>query len=127
MHPDAPDRWDGNWLLSPIEVSVGGFRGDITGASLRGDELRALRRGLETLYETLVGAASLDSMEHWLDLKFKGDGSGHIKVTGAAYDHHGTGANALHFALEIDQTFLGPIIDSLKEIEATYEVLDSNE
>jgi len=127
MHPGATDRWDGNWLLSPIEISVGGFSADIAGAGLRGDELRGLRRGLENLYEALSGTASLDSMEQWLNLTFKGDGSGHIEVIGAAYDHHGVGANALHFALELDQTFLPPIIDSLKAIEASYEVLDSKD
>ena len=127
MHPGALDRWDGNWLRSPIEISVGGFSGVVSGAGLRGDELRTLRRGLENLYETLSGTASLESMEQWLDLRFEGDGSGRIEVTGTARDHHGVGWNALHFALEIDQTFLPPIIDSLKAIEASYEVLGADD
>lgn len=124
MHPEARDRWDGNWLLSPIELAVGDFRGTITGAGLRGDELRVLRRGLERMHENLAGDASLDSMEQWLDLKFNCDSAGRIEVTGAAYDHRGSGANALHFSLQIDQTFLGPIIESLKAVEATYEVFE---
>ena len=73
MHPEQCDYLDGNWLISPIEVSVGGFEGRVQ-ACLRAEELRSFRQGLETLYETLEGEARLHSLEDWISLVCRGDG-----------------------------------------------------
>lgn len=127
MHPGTTDKWDGNWLLSPIEVSVDGFAGVIPNAGLRSDELQGLRRDLEALNETLIGTASLHSMEEWLSLTIEGDGLGHIKVTGEVSNHPGSSGNRLHFTLGLDQTFLPTIIESLTAIETMYEVFTSDD
>ncbi len=121
MHPGATDYWDGNWLLSPIEVAVGGFVGRAQ-AGLRTEELRSFREGLEKLYKTLEGEARLDSMEEWLSLDCRGDGLGHVEVRGSVRDEPGVG-NELTFRLSLDQTFLPPIITSLSGVEAVYPVL----
>ena len=121
MHPGASDYWDGNWLVSPIEVAVGGFTGRI-GAGLRTEELRTFREGLEVLYEALEGEARLDSMEDWLSLTCRGTGLGHVDVAGSARDEPGVG-NELNFHFSIDQTYLPSIIDSLKDLEDTFPVL----
>lgn len=121
MHPRSTDYWDGNWLVAPIDISVGGFTGR-AGAGLRAEELRSFRQGLEELYERLSGEARLESMEAWIGLTCVGDGLGHIDVTGYVRDKPGIG-NELSFHLSIDQTFLPAIISSLREIEAAYPVI----
>ena len=73
MHQGAVDYSDGNWLISPIQVSVGDFTGWVQ-AGLRAEELRTFRQELETLYETLEGEARLHSLEDWISLVCKGDG-----------------------------------------------------
>lgn len=121
MHQGATDYWDGNWLLSPVEVLVGAFTGTV-GAGLRMEELVRFREQLQELYRTLEGEARLDSMEGWLHLIATGDGKGHIGVTGTVKDEPGMG-NQLKFRLEIDQTFLPEIIDELVRIEEAFPIL----
>ena len=121
MHFGASDYWDGNLLISPIEVVVGGFTGRVA-AGLRAEELRAFRGGLENLYASLEGEARLDSMEDWLLLGCRGDGRGHVEISGSICDAPGVG-NRLSFSLSLDQTFLPEIIWSLQEAERAYPVL----
>lgn len=121
MHPDATDYWDGNWLLSPIEVVVGGFTGRVQ-AGLRADELVSFREQLQELHRTLEGEAKLESLENWLILVATGDGLGHVEVTGAARDEPGMG-NELRFGFTSDQTFLPEIIDALLQVEQLFPVL----
>lgn len=121
MHPGSTDYWDGNWLVSPIDVSVGGFSGRVA-AGLRIEELRTFRGELENLHETLVGEARLKSMEGWIGLTCLGDGRGHVEVTGYVRDEPGIG-NELRFHLTIDQTFLPGIIAELHGVERAFPVL----
>jgi len=123
MHPGATDYWDGNWLVSPIEIAVGGFTGRI-GAGLRADELRAFRLGLQVLYERLDGEARLKSMEQWLEITITARSGGHLDVRGRAKDEPGMG-NQLEFTIGgLDQSFLPEIIGSLEAIEAAFPVFD---
>jgi hypothetical protein len=121
MHPGADDYWDGNWLLSPIEIQVGGFSGEVP-AGLRSEELRRFREQLERLYRTLEGEARLESIEEWILLVCQGDGMGHINVKGFVRDRPGIG-NRLNFDLCFDQTHLPSLLDQLRKIEAAYPEL----
>jgi hypothetical protein len=121
MHPGATDHWDGNWLLTPVEVQVGDFRGQISSA-LRTSELAAFRSQLVTLYETLKGEAKLDSIEDWLTMTLEGDGAGHVSVSGAIRDQPGVG-NTLQFTFSLDQTYLPSILDQLEEIDREFPIL----
>jgi hypothetical protein len=121
MHPGADDYWDGNWLVSPVEVRVGGFTGRVA-AGLRAEELARLREGLEALYASLEGEARLESLEDWVTLTCRGDGKGHVDVRGTVVDRPGVG-NTLEFRLALDQTQLPPIIDQLRAVEHTFPVL----
>lgn len=121
MHPEQDDFWDGNWLISPITVAVGGFTGSVA-AGLRIDELAAFRRGLEKLHADLDGEARLDSMETWIHLSATADDRGHITVKGDVMDRPGIG-NTLSFELELDQSYLPDIIAALASIEQRYPVL----
>lgn len=54
--------------------------------ALRSEELLRLREGLELVYESLEGEATLESMEDWLHLTCRGDGRGHVEVSGTLVD-----------------------------------------
>lgn len=125
MHPGSTDYWDGNWLLSPTTVSIGGFKGRV-GAGLRCDELQRFRQELAVLNETLTGTAELSSLEDWVNLRLTADSLGHVAVAGAVMDEPGIG-NRLEFTFSIDQTFLPPIIGALDEIARRFPVLDGPE
>lgn len=119
--PDADDYWDGNWLVTPIDLRIGRFAGDLP-ADLRADELRRFREGLESVYERLDGEAVLASLDGWIDLTVRCEHNGSLCVTGVADDRPGTG-NKLKFRLEgLDQSHLPPIIASLREVERLYPV-----
>lgn len=121
MHPSTTDFWDGNWLISPVTISVGGFTGRIS-AGLRAEELLRFRKGLEGLYDSLTGEATLDSLEEWVSLRITGDGAGHITADGTVADRPGMG-NELHFRFELDQTYLPGVIAGLRQIESAFPVL----
>jgi hypothetical protein len=115
----ADDYWDGNWLISPIEVASGGFRGEVA-AGLRMDELVRFREALEKLHSSLQGEAVLDSMEGWIQLHVAADRRGRLRVTGKALDRPG-GANTLAFAIDgLDQTHLPAVISALGAAEARF-------
>jgi len=121
MHPKADDYWDGNWLISPIEMAIGGFHGEVP-AGLRMDELVRFREALETLHSSLQGEAVLDSMEGWIQLRVAVDRRGSVQVTGKALDQPGS-ANALTFTIDgLDQTHLPAVISALGAAEARFPV-----
>ncbi len=79
-------------------------------------EFRWLAEGLERLYKTLVGEAAFNAFEGQLKLGFKGDGRGHVLVSGAARTDPGSD-NELRFSIELDQTYLPSLIRQLKSLE----------
>jgi hypothetical protein len=122
MHPEAQDYWDGNWLITPIRLHVGGFSGTLA-AGLRGEELARFREELEGVYANVAGMATLTSIEDWLTLRVNCRRTGSLEVTGEACDQPGTG-NRLEFAVEgMDQTYLPPLIEALRQCEQHYPVL----
>jgi hypothetical protein len=122
MHGSASDYWDGNWLVTPVEIVAGGFTGEIP-ANLRAEEFRVFRAELERLYADLHGAATLKSMEDWLHLTVTAESRGLISVTGRAIDAHGSG-NQLTFRIRgLDQSYLPSIIDALLALEDAFPVV----
>ncbi len=122
MHEGADDYWDGNWLISPIELVVGCFRATI-GAGLRAEELKKLREGLEQLNATLKGEAQLESLEGWISLRVVVDRRGGIVIIGRAVDRPG-GKNELSFEIGgLDQSYLQGIIAALREVEVLFPVV----
>jgi hypothetical protein len=122
LHGGADDYWDGNWLVSPVEIVAGGFTADV-GASLRAEEFRAFRAAVEHLNATLRGEAALESIEGWLSLVLGIGSSGRLTVMGKAIDRLG-GGNQLSFKIdELDQSYLPGIIGGLSEIETFFPVV----
>jgi hypothetical protein len=110
-HPGATDYWDGNWVRASVEARVGGFTAAF-GADLRTDELDRFRSELRVLYETLAGEAVFETLEGCVAFRFVGDGQGHIRVEAELRDEPGVG-NRLRCELELDQTYLPPIMAAL--------------
>jgi hypothetical protein len=122
LHDGADDYWDGNWLMSSVDLVVGPFRATVP-ASLRADELATFRDQLSELYQSLAGVAVLDSMEEWLHLAVSVTSSGAVEVTGKARDRLGR-ANELLFHIEdLDQSDLPGIIEALDEVGTFFPVV----
>jgi hypothetical protein len=122
LHAGADDFWDGNWLVTPVDLSVGAFRGMVP-ASLRAEELAAFREQLGLLHESMRGVATLDSMEGWLQLTVSVEASGVLEITGRARDTLGR-ANELSFHLDgLGLSDLPEIIDALDEVGVFFPVI----
>lgn len=113
-YPECDDYWDGNWIVCAVDVRVGGFRGHVD-ASIRAEELAALRDGLRRLHEHLTGEAKFETMEQWLSICVVGDGRGHFEARCELRDDPGVG-NRLMFTLAFDQTFLPAMLRELDAI-----------
>jgi hypothetical protein len=100
-----------DWIDGTLEISVGPWSGTCRCSFYRG-ELSQLAVGIEKLYKDLVGVAQLIPIEPHLELKFTGDGKGHILVEGRA-QHRLSAGTSLEFTLELDQTELLAIANGL--------------
>jgi hypothetical protein len=96
------------------------FAGNFPATFLTG-ELESFHAQLNSLYQTLTGSARFETLEGQLELEATGDGLGHIKISGKAYDQAGIG-NKLVFAIGIDQTQLQTSVQSLAAAMSTFPV-----
>lgn len=120
-HPGSTDFWDGNWVQAAVEVSVGGFRGQVSG-NLRADELAAFAERLARLQESLRGEAAFETMEGWLSLRFVGNGRGHLEIRCVVRDQPGVG-NTLECVLATDQTFTRSTVGELAAVVQAFPVV----
>ncbi|WP_326824757.1 WapI family immunity protein [Streptosporangium sp. NBC_01756] len=122
MHPGCTDFWDGNRLISPVRVQVGGFIAEIA-AGLRTEELHSFRAGLERIYAEVKGRAILSSREHWVELTIECRPTGSLLIFGTIADDPGMW-NTLHFVIEgLDQTDIPPLVDALTALEKSFPIL----
>jgi hypothetical protein len=121
MHPDHRDYWDGNWLVSPIEVRAGGFTASVS-AGLRVDELRDFREQAERLLSGEADTACLSSIEEWLTVTIERRGEA-LDVRGAVTDSPGQGSR-LEFPVEgLVMSDLFRLIAELRSVEAVYPLV----
>ncbi len=118
---DATDFWDGNWLNVKVVLAVGRFSGMLDG-QLRVNELVSFHNELAKLYQTLSGQAGLSTLEGWLSFEIIGDGKGHLTLNGEVMDMPGIG-NILKFKIELDQSFIPEVLNSLERVTKTFPVL----
>ncbi|WP_370939215.1 hypothetical protein [Amycolatopsis sp. cg13] len=120
-HPGADDFWDGNWLVSPIEIVSGGFTARLA-AGLRANELQAFRQELAACTES-GGSARLTSLEEWLDLTVTVAADGLVEAEGVAVADHSSG-NRLLFRLEgIEYAQVAEVVAALAAVEEEFPVL----
>ncbi|MEY2452271.1 MAG: hypothetical protein QOD92_1845 [Acidimicrobiaceae bacterium] len=121
---EATDYWDGNWLITPITINAGRFRGEVP-ADLRSEELRRFRSELQEVHSSLSGEAVLASLDGWISLVVKCEWNGSLTVTRTANDRPGTGSE-LEFKIEgMDQSHLPELIAPLLAVEAAFPVIGS--
>ena len=118
--PDTDDYWDGNWVYADVAVVAGAFRGSYE-PLLRTDEFARFRDDLQVLHDNLKGAATFETMEHWLAINIEGDGRGHFTAKCEARDQPGMG-NLLTFELAFDQTDLPVLLGDLDELTRAFPV-----
>ncbi|PKV90809.1 hypothetical protein ATK30_1560 [Amycolatopsis echigonensis] len=121
MHPGADDFWDGNWLVSPIEIVSGGFTARLD-AGLRANELREFRQQLAACPES-GGSARLTSLEDWLDLTVTVAADGRVEAEGVAVADHSSGNRLLFRLEELEYAQLAEVVAGLTAIEKAYPVL----
>lgn len=122
MHAGADDFWDGNWLVTPVEIVVGGFNGEV-GAALRAEELHSFKDALEAVYASLEGEAVLESMETWLTVRVAIDRLGGLLIAGRIRDRLGSGSE-LTFKIDgLDQSGLPAVVEALDEVLSLFPVL----
>ncbi len=120
-HPGSTDFWDGNWVRTAVAAKVGGFTANFV-VDLRTDEFRSFHAELKSLYTTLGGVATFETMEGCVTLNLSGDGMGHVALDADLMDTPGIG-NHLRCSLSLDQTYLPAIMDSLDELDTRWPVL----
>lgn len=106
------DNGDG-WFSSEVKVAAGCFQGSFN-ADFNSWAFSDFESQLSRLYETVSGTAVFTSYEAQLELKLTCNAQGHVHVRGEAMDFAGTG-NKLIFTLDIDQTHIPAVLDSLRQ------------
>jgi len=118
--PLVGEYYDDNWLTVEIKIQVGGFHGKAE-AAIQTSELVKFALELRPLFEKLNGSAEFRTLEEQLSLRLKGDGKGHIELTGEVEDRAGVG-NRLHFTLQLDQSELGASIHELEAVISKFPI-----
>jgi len=109
----------GVFLSAEIEISAGGFRGQI-GANLSADELSVMGADLARLYSFDSRGCDFRACDGSLRIKIDGDGLGNFGADCEAADR---GGNALSFHLTFDQTQIPEMIRKLSEVHRKYCVI----
>jgi hypothetical protein len=108
------------FLSVDVEVAANGFRGTV-GGSLIDYELHAFRDQLARLLDTCQGTATYDHHLDWFTLAIEAGGRGQVIVNGTLRDSEfSAGHNRLIFHLDLDQTYLRPLLDGLNQVIERY-------
>jgi len=102
------------WVPVNITIRTGGFSGQFKAAFLARDMVK-FRDELRTLYESLNGYATFETLENQMHLRVTVDKLGHIYVDGELRDEVCI-SNKLIFQMSFDQTYLGHTVQELDEV-----------
>ena len=102
------------WLYANVKFKYKNFSANFTICFMLND-LYPFRDELVKLHSFLIGTANLNTIEDNINLKFTGDGLGHITVNGIL--RHASDCDLqLHFEIDSDQTFLTSLLNECNEI-----------
>jgi hypothetical protein len=102
------------WIPVHITIRTGGFSGQFKATFLARDMVK-FRDELRTIYESLNGNATFETLERQMHLKVTVDKLGHIYVDGELRDEVCI-SNKLIFHMDFDQTYLGHTVQELNEV-----------
>jgi hypothetical protein len=110
-----------NWLTTRVSIELPSFTAEVEG-SIQIDALRRFYLDLQSLQQSLEGTASLIQDETWVQMSISATRYGYIQISGsvAAYDI-GHAKSRLEFTfVEVDQTYLNPVLEQLKVVLLHY-------
>jgi hypothetical protein len=100
-------------VTAQVQIRAGGFTG-YADLWLDVSDFARFAPEVQRLYETLKGEARFETIENQISLVLKGDGKGHINLSGRLLGRCGDG-NELLFKLDLDQTQLKHPISELEQ------------
>ena len=113
LFADVEHARDANALTGTVNIRAGAFGGSYRAMFHTWDFLE-LRDRLADMQDNLHGEARFDTLEHLLEMVFRGDGRGDFTIAGKATDDPAYG-NRLLFELAIDHA---QIKQALKQLDA---------
>jgi len=120
------NRWSSNWFNADVEIQAGAWSGKYT-ATFENGELRSFASGIRKLYRELSGSVSLaQKREKYLAMTCKGDGRGHICLSGFAQQSGGPLGPKVFFDFNVDQTELPQVAAALEAINPQSPNLSSS-
>ncbi len=121
QYPHCDDYWDGNWLDVVARVEAPGSFVEAAGPFLRNDELVAFAAQLEVVQRDLTGEAELACMEPNLNMKVRCGSLGHMEAVISITPDNLTQSHEL--TLDIDQTYLAPVLRSCRRILQRFPII----
>ena len=118
LFPDAEQARDANALTGTVNIRAGAFGGSYR-AMFHTWDFADLRDRLASMQDDLRGEARFDTLEHLLEMVFRGDGRGDFTVAGKATDDPAYG-NRLLFELAIDHAQLRQAVRELDALLRAY-------
>lgn len=118
--PQSEDFWDGNWLNVTAHCGSQGADVWVNGSILGAPDLASWLAALEEMNRTLSGEANLGSLEPELRVELKMESRGHIWVRVEITPDHMMQEHVFQF--EIDQSYLGKLIEACRKVLAKYPV-----
>jgi hypothetical protein len=118
LFPDPEQARDANALTGTISIRAGAFGGSYRAMFHTWDFIE-LRDRLAEIERDLRGEARFDTLEHLLEMVFRGDGRGDFTIAGKATDDPAYG-NRLLFELAVDHAQLKAAIAQLDAVLRAY-------
>lgn len=118
LFPDIEHARDANALTGTVNIRAGAFGGSYR-AMFHTWDFAELRDRLREMHDELHGEARFDTLEHGLEMVFRGDGRGDFTVAGKATDDPAYG-NRLLFELAIDRAQLKAAVAQLDALIRAY-------
>lgn len=97
-----------------MRVVSDGFSGEASGCECDYKDIKELAAQLRALIDFKIGEAVFRDLDYNSEIHFKGDGLGHITVSGILYGY--LGQQSLNFSFETDQTVYPAFINCLERL-----------
>ena len=97
-----------------MRVMSEGFSGEASGCECDYKDIKELAEQLRALIDFKTDEAMFRDLDYNSEIHFKGDGIGHITVSGILYGY--MGKQSLNFSFETDQTVFPAFISSLEKL-----------
>jgi hypothetical protein len=117
---EAENLSDANWLVCDVRASIGPFQGEVS-ATFTTQDFAQFSEELQALHEQQTSTASFETHEQVLELKVEATSGGRLTLMGVVRYALGPRV-ALSFALEVDQSYLPPVLSALRTVTKQFPV-----